>query len=72
MYALSFVLAIVSAGSVVISIRSYFESRAWLVVFAATLFGICTTLSRNVVIFGMKPLGLTLATGVSSWRYWFA
>jgi len=62
MYALFFVMALVSFGSLRPAFRRAFEARLWSVTIGVIIFAVSATFARNVVIFGVKPIALHTVT----------
>lgn len=66
MYWLFLLLAVLAAGSIASSLRRWSEPRATSIAVGTALAAVGLTLGRNLVVLGVKPFSLTIATGLAA------
>lgn len=64
MYALFFAVSALAIGSLHQRARAWTDRNSWMLAFGMVLAACVATMERNVVVFGVKPLAITVATGV--------
>lgn len=64
MYGLYFITMILCVGATWPSLRRKFEKHAWLIAMTSLLVAVGAACGRNFVVFGFKPLELTLVTAI--------